>query len=93
MGIGKKLYTKTGCNACHSIDGTNLVGPTWKGLWNKNRKFTDGTSTIANEEYIIESTYYPQRKIVEGYAPVMPSYQGLLSDKEINAIIEYIKTL
>ena len=45
------------------------------------------------KKYLKESILYPQRKIVKGYQPVMPSYQGLLVDKEIDAIIEYIKEL
>ncbi len=90
---GKNIYTKKGCNACHSIDGSDMVGPTWVGLYGKNREFTDGTSAIADEVYLKESILYPQRKIVKGYQAVMPSYQGLLVDKEIEAIIEYIKEL
>ena len=90
---GKNIYTKKGCNACHSIDGSDMVGPTWKDLYNKKRNFTDGTSAIADEVYLKESIIYPQKKIVSGYQPVMPSYQGLLVDKEIEAIIEYIKEL
>ncbi|MEK9726875.1 MAG: cytochrome c oxidase subunit II, partial [Candidatus Margulisiibacteriota bacterium] len=90
---GKQIYSKKGCNACHSIDGTDMVGPTWKDLFDKNRDFTDGTTGIANEVYLKESILYPQVKIVKGYQPVMPSYQGLLVDKEIEAIIEYIKEL
>ena len=46
---GKGIYTKKGCNACHSIDGTDMVGPTWKGLYGLKREFTDGTSEIADE--------------------------------------------
>jgi cytochrome c oxidase subunit 2 len=90
---GKQIYTKKGCNACHSIDGSDMVGPTWKGLYNASRPFTDGTTGVADEVYLKESILYPQAKIVKGYQPVMPSYQGLLVDKEIDAIIEYIKEL
>ena len=90
---GKQIYSKKGCNACHSIDGTDMVGPTWKGLYGKKREFTDGTSAVADEVYLKESILYPQTKIVKGYQPVMPSYLGLLVDKEIEAIIEYIKEL
>ena len=90
---GKQIYTKKGCNACHSIDGTNMVGPTWVNLYKKNREFTDGSNGNADEAYLKESILYPQRKIVSGYQPVMPSYKGLLVDKEIDAIIEYIKEL
>ena len=91
--LGKQLYSSKGCVACHSIDGANGVGPTWKGLFAKNRAFTDGTSAKADENYIKESILYPGEKMVEGYGPVMPSYKGLLDDTEITAIIEYIKTL
>lgn len=90
---GKQLYTKKGCNACHSVDGTEMVGPTWKALYGQKRVFTDGTSAEADAIYLKESILYPQRKIVKGYQPVMPSYQGLLADKEIDALIEYIKEL
>ena len=90
---GKQIYSKKGCNACHSIDGSDMVGPTWKGLYGKTRNFTDGTSAVADEVYLKESILYPQVKIAKGYQPVMPSYQGLLVDKEIEAIIEYIKEL
>ena len=91
--LGKQLYSSKGCVACHSIDGADGVGPTWKGLFAKNRVFTDGTSASADENYIKESILYPGEKMVEGYGPVMPSYKGLLDDAEITAIIEYIKTL
>tara|TARA_A100001015_G_scaffold85854_1_gene95410 strand:+ start:1299 stop:2258 length:960 start_codon:yes stop_codon:yes gene_type:complete len=91
--IGQQLYSKKGCNACHSIDGSDMVGPSWKGIYGATRVFTDGTSAIADEAYLKESILYPQRKIVKGYQPVMPSYQGLLEDIEIDAIIEYIKEL
>ena len=95
--LGKQLYSNKGCVACHSIDGADGVGPTWKGLFGKEREFTDGTKLIADENYIKNSILYPvnppQGKIVKGYGPVMPSYKGLLDDSEITAIIEYIKTL
>jgi cytochrome c oxidase subunit 2 len=91
--VGRQLYSDKGCVACHSIDGADGVGPTWKGLFGKNRIFADGTSILADENYIKESILYPGEKIVEGYGPVMPSYKGLLEDSDITAIIEYIKSL
>ncbi|MEL0080421.1 MAG: cytochrome c oxidase subunit II [bacterium] len=91
--IGKQLYSDKGCVACHSIDGAAGVGPSWKGLYNAKRIFTDGTSAAADENYLKESILYPGEKMVEGYGPVMPSYKGLLDDAEITALIEYIKTL
>ena len=90
---GKDLYLKNGCNACHSIDGSPGAGPTWKGLFGKERNFEDGSSTVADENYIRESIEIPSAKLVKGYQPVMPAYKGLLSDSDITAIIEYMQTL
>ena len=91
--LGEKVYSAKGCNACHSLDGSDMVGPTWKGLYGANRDFQDGTSSVADDNYIRESIIYPNKKIVSGYQGVMPSYAGLLSDREINGVIEFIKTL
>ena len=70
-----------------------MVGPTWKNLYGAKENLLMEQMRIADEKYLKESILYPQRKIVKGYQPVMPSYQGLLVDKEIDAIIEYIKEL
>ena len=90
---GALLYKEQGCFACHSLDGSKMIGPSWKGLFEKQRNFSDGTSTIANEDYLVESIIYPAKRIVKGYPNAMASYKDILSDKDINAIIEYIKTL
>ena len=94
--LGEKLYKEQGCNSCHSIDGSNLVGPTWKNLYNADRPvIIDGVESVvkADDNYLRESIVYPGKKIVKGYPNVMASYAGLLSDRDINGIIEYIKTL
>ena len=85
--------TQNGCNACHSINGDDGVGPTWKALYMANREMADGSIVVADENYLKESIIYPAAKIAKGYPNVMPSYAGLLNDEEINAIIEYIKTI
>lgn len=91
--LGKELITKNGCNACHSVDGSKMVGPSYKGLWMSDRELDDGTVVQADANYLRESILEPNAKIGKGYDPVMPSYQGLLNDREIDAIIEYIKTM
>jgi len=91
--LGKQLYEKQGCKTCHTVDGSPLIGPSWKGLFGRSESFADGSSLKADENYIRESIVDPQKKIVQGFAPVMPAYQGKLSDRELTAIIEYIKTL
>ena len=91
--LGKKLYQSKACFTCHSVDGSTLVGPSWKGLYGKKRTFSNAKPTTADENYIRESIVYPANKIVTGFQNVMPTYASLLSDRENDAIIEYIKTL
>ena len=91
--LGKQLYTQRGCNACHSIDGSSLVGPTWKGLYGHEVVLQDGTKVTADENYIREAILEPQAKMVKGFGPVMPSFKGVISDDEITDLIAYIKTL
>jgi cytochrome c oxidase subunit 2 len=67
------------------------VGPSFKNLYGSQRKFQDGTSAVADEEYLKSSILYPNKNIVEGYVAAMPSYEGQLSDEELNDIIEFIK--
>ena len=91
--LGAKLYEAKGCNACHSLDGTRKVGPSFLGLYDRDGKFADGSSGVADDNYIRQAILEPQAKVVEGYPPVMPSFQGQLNEKQIIALIEYIKTL
>jgi len=91
--LGKRLYKSKACNACHSIDGSNVIGPTWKNAYGANRELESGEVVVIDDNYIRESIVYPGKKIAKGYPNVMNSYAGLLSDREINALIEFIKTL
>ncbi len=90
---GQLLYRQRGCTQCHSVDGKAGIGPTFKGLYGGQDILVDGTRVDVDEDYIRESILYPQAKLVAGYDPVMPTYQGRLKDAEITAIIEYMKTL
>lgn len=89
---GEQLFTANACNACHSLDGSDLVGPSFAGLYGKERNFQDGTSTTADEDYLYESITQPDAKIVEGYQNAMAAYD-YLSEGELQSLIEYIKTL
>ncbi|MEX1123282.1 MAG: cytochrome c oxidase subunit II [Balneolales bacterium] len=91
--LGEETYTSAGCNACHSTDGSPLVGPTFQGLFGSERPLQDGTTTTADEDYIRESVLDPMAAVVQGFAPSMPSYAGRLSEREIEGLIEYIKEL
>ena len=90
---GQQLYEQRGCNACHSLTGASGVGPTFKGLFGKTETLQDGSTVVVDENYLRESILIPTASMVQGYQPVMPSFQGILSDEEITDIIEYIKTL
>jgi len=90
---GEALVSQNGCNACHSVDGSSGVGPSFAGLWGSERTFQNAEPVTADENYIRESILESNAKILEGYDPVMPSYQGVINDQQIGDIIEYIKTL
>ena len=92
-GIGEQLVAQYGCNACHSIDGSALVGPTWQGLYGTQETLDDGTAVAVDDEYITESIKDPNAKITAGFtAGLMPPTLGV-KDEEIPHIIEYMKSL
>jgi len=94
--LGSKLYSERGCKACHSLDGSKGVGPTWKGVYGQKVEFTDGTDAVRDEAYMRESILYSMKKVVKDYPPVMPNYSEgptKLDDKQVEALIAYIKSL
>lgn len=91
--LGKMVYENRGCSTCHSIDGSRSQGPSWKGLWGETQKFQDGTSAVVDANYVSDSILEPQKQVVLGYEPVMPTFKGLLRPREILGAIEYIKSL
>jgi len=87
---GQKLVTQ--CLGCHSVDGSVVVGPSWKDLYGHEVELEDGTKVIANEAYITQSIKDPTSQIVKGFPPAMPPY-AYLTDQQIADIVAYIKTL
>ncbi|MBZ4647078.1 MAG: cytochrome c oxidase, subunit [Clostridia bacterium] len=93
--VGKKLIDDEGCTGCHSTDGSIIAAPSFKNLYNaKKQVIKDGKeyTVTADEEYIYVSTKYPEREIVKGFDPIMPPFD-YLTDEQIKAITEYIKSL
>ncbi|QRN97553.1 cytochrome c oxidase subunit II [Archangium violaceum] len=90
---GERVAAERGCLRCHTVDGTAHIGPTWLDLYGRQERLTNGETVVADEAYLTESMMKPQDRLVEGYEPVMPSYQGQLEAAEVAALLEYIKTL
>ncbi len=90
---GAMVYKKKGCNQCHSVDGTGGVGPTFKSAFGNRRQFVDGSAGTMDENYIRESVLNPRAKVVAGFDPVMPTFQGRLKENEIGVLIEYLRSL
>ncbi|MDZ4785249.1 MAG: cytochrome c oxidase subunit II [bacterium] len=90
---GKILSQEKLCISCHSIDGSKVIGPSYKGIYGRKGKLVGGADYEVTDEYIKESILNPMAKVVDGYAPAMPPYAGQLSDDDINDIIAYLKTV
>lgn len=90
---GQLLYTKKNCFTCHSTDGSRIQGPTFKGVFGRTEQLEGGATVTVDENYIRESLLEPNAKIVKGYPAVMPTFKGTLKDKEIDALIAYLKTV
>lgn len=89
---GEKLYEQLACSTCHLPDGKGR-GPSYLGLYGSKVRLADGTTIVADDAYIRESILQPTAKIVAGYQPVMPSFQGLVTEDQILALTAYIKSL
>jgi cytochrome c oxidase subunit 2 len=90
---GRRLAQEQGCLKCHSVDGSQHIGPTWLDLYGRRERLSDGRIIAVDEGYITESMMDPFAKIVAGFKPVMPSFENKLAGPEVAAIVEYIKSL
>ena len=88
---GKQLAQSKACVACHSLDGSSGVGPSWKNLFGHTISLSDGSSVLADEAYLKKSIIDPQAQVVKGFAPIMPKLE--VSDEELAALITYIESL
>jgi cytochrome c oxidase subunit 2 len=91
--LGKSAYEKKGCAACHSLDGSPKVGPSFKGVFGTQATLANGSTVTVDENYLRESILNPQAKARPGFPPSMPSFEGQLKEKELTGLVEYIKSL
>ena len=76
---GERLFASLGCNACHT-GSPAARGPNLANVYNTRIRLTDGSTAVANEAYLRESILNPSTHIPAGYAPIMPTYQGQISE-------------
>ena len=88
---GRALAQSKGCVACHSVDGTQGVGPSWKGLYGSTQAFADGSSATVDDAFLKTEIADPQARVVKGYGPVMPKLP--VTDAEVAALSAYIHSL
>jgi cytochrome c oxidase subunit 2 len=89
---GAKRFVEQACNTCHG-EQKGARGPSLSGLYGKTVRMQSGQTLPADEAYIRESIVNPQAKILEGYPPIMPTYQGLISEEGLLQLTAYIKSL
>ena len=89
---GQRLFAELGCSTCHRSD-TQGRGPDLLGLFAKTVLLEDGRTVTADENYLRESILTPGAKVVSGFKPIMPTFQGMVSDEQLNALVAYIKSL
>ncbi len=89
---GEKLFQKYACNTCHMDVGTGR-GPVLSGSYGKTRPLVGGASVVVDDNYIRESILNPQAKIAAGFQPIMPTFQGQVSEEDLIRLLSYVKSI
>lgn len=89
---GEALFKQYGCAGCHALQ-SGAMGPSLRGLFGSRVKLQSGQTIIADESYMRESILNPKAKIVAGFQPIMPTFQGQIGEEQLHQLIAYIKSL
>jgi cytochrome c oxidase subunit 2 len=89
---GEQLFQQLACVTCHLNDGSGR-GPSLAGVYGTQTRLANGSVVVVNDTYVRESILTPQSKLVAGYGPLMPTFQGQVSEESVMSIIAYIKSL
>ncbi len=89
---GEKLFQDLACNTCHRPDAQGR-GPVLEGLFGKTVSFQSGETATVDEVYVRESILNPSAKVAAGFQPIMPTFQGLVTEEQLLELIEYVKAL
>lgn len=92
VATGKRLFLSRGCAGCHTAGGT-IRSPLLDGIFRKPVALANGTTVIADEAYLRDSILLPNQHVVAGYEPVMPTFQGQLTEEEVLQLVAYLKSL
>lgn len=91
--LGRMVFLQSGCANCHSLDGARSEGPTVRGVFGSTVPLAGGGSVKVDENYLRESILNPNAKIVQGFDPIMPTFEGTLREREVEALVQFIKSL
>ena len=89
---GEKIFAELGCATCHRSDAQGR-GPNLQGVFGKPVQLEDGRTVTADENYLRECILDPGAKRVKGFQPIMPTFQGLVTEEQVNALVAYIKSI
>jgi cytochrome c oxidase subunit 2 len=89
---GEQLFQQLACTTCHLSDGKGR-GPSLAGVFGSQVALSNGQTVVADDTYIRESILTPQMKLVNGYQPLMPTFQGLVNEEGLMSLLEYVKSL
>ncbi len=90
---GARLFESKGCAACHTVDGTAKIGPSLQHAFGSVIALEDGSRVTVDDAYLRESVLQPRARSRAGYGPTMPSFEDLLSPRELDAIVAYVRSL
>jgi len=90
---GQQLFQTLGCVSCHGANGEGGRGPALAGLFGRQVFLANGQTLVADEAYVRESIENPQAKLVTGFSPIMPTFQGQVTPEQLIQIMSFIKSL
>lgn len=92
VAAGERAFRERGCSGCHAPNAA-IRAPSLEGIYGRKVPLADSTLVMADEQYLRDSILLPNKQISAGYQPTMPTFQGQISDEQLNAIVAYLKSL